>query len=437
MWNERYDLVIVGAGPAGLIAAIESAGPSREIVILEKMPRPALKLRISGNGRCNITHHAPRKEFLARFGKNGRFLQHAFAEFSNADLLTYFGKLGVRFKLESGGRYFPEQDRAVEIVDALLSQAAGRNVPVVTRAEVTGIHRRPGGDFSVTVLARTPETTKPPAETTLLAGRVLLATGGKSYPETGSTGAGFAFASRMGHTVTPLSPSLVPLVTRGDTAKNLKGLSLKDVRVTAWSSGRKIGDRFGDMLFTDFGISGPAVLSLSRAVVPCLENRETVTVAIDLNPGLDHPQLDRELLREIEEHRRQQVSSLLKTRVPKRMVPVFLGTLGIPEERPLSGLGAEERRKLKNLLKEFRLEITGHRSFQDAMVTAGGVSVQEIDPRTMESNRVNGLYFAGEIIDIDGDTGGFNLQAAFSTGWLAGRSARQADQEKPAVAPRE
>jgi predicted Rossmann fold flavoprotein len=285
------------------------------------------------------------------------------------------------------------------------------------------------------VLARTPGTAGPQTETTLQAGKVLLATGGKSYPETGSTGAGFAFALQMGHNVTPPSPSLVPLVTGGDTAKKLKGLSLQDVRVTAWSCGKKIGDRFGDMIFTDVGVSGPAILTLSRTVVPCLENRESVTISIDLKPAQDHPQLDRELLRAIEERGKQQVSSLLRTLVPRRMVPVFLGTLDIPEERPLSGLGSEERKKLRNLLKEFRMEIVGHRSFEDAMVTAGGVSVQEIDPRTLESRRVRGLYFAGEIIDIDGDTGGFNLQAAFSTGWVAGRAARSGDQEEPSAPP--
>jgi len=310
----------------------------------------------------------------------------------------------------------------VEIVDALLQEVDRRNIPVVTRAEVTGIEKRTDGDLAVTFLARSSREQQRKADVSLRAGKVILATGGKSYPGTGSTGTGYALASRMGHTITPLLPSIVPLETGGDTAQRLQGLSLKNVNVSAWNQGKKIGEQFGEMLFTDSGISGPAVLTLSRTIIPYLDDRLDVTVSIDLKPALDPKKLDQRLQREIREHGKQQVSSLLKGLLPKKMIPVFLERLGSPEEKQLSRLDAAERKTLRILLKEFRLEVTGHRSFEAAIVTAGGVRVQEIHPRTMESKLVEGLYFAGEIIDVDADTGGFNLQAAFSTGWIAGRS---------------
>ncbi|MCP4399798.1 MAG: aminoacetone oxidase family FAD-binding enzyme, partial [bacterium] len=253
-------------------------------------------------------------------------------------------------------------------------------------------------------------------------GKVLLATGGKSYPKTGSSGTGFTLASRFGHTITPLSPSLVPLVTKSDTAQKLQGLSLRNVRVGIWSSGKKIDEGFGEMLFTHFGVSGPMILSLSRIAVDYLDRKQPLALSIDLKPALDHRKLDRRLLREIQEHSKQHTKALLERLLPKSMIAVFLEKLHIPQEKTLSEISAEERKRLRLLLKEFRLEVIGYRSFDEAIVTSGGVSVKEIDPKTMESKLVKGLFFAGEIIDVDADTGGFNLQAAFSTGRLAGRS---------------
>ncbi len=412
---ERYDVIIIGAGPAGLIAAIESFAPSRRILILEKMPKPALKLRISGKGRCNITNAAELKEFVGHFGKNGRFLRPAFSKFFSKDLLRFFEELGVQFKLERGGRYFPQSDTAVEVVDALLAKVKKLNVPLWTNCEVVSLTHSLDTEFRVTI-RRKSGTSK------LQSGKVLLAAGGKSYPKTGSSGTGFTLASRFGHTITPLSPSLVPLVTRSDTAQKLQGLSLRNVKVGIWSSGKKIDEGFGEMLFTHFGVSGPMILSLSRIAVDYLDRKQPLALFIDLKPALDHKKLDRRLLREIQDHRKQHIKALLERLLPKSMIAVFLEKLHIPQEKTLSEISADERKRLRLLLKEFRLDVIGYRSFDEAIVTSGGVSVKEIDPKTMESKLVKGLFFAGEIIDVDADTGGFNLQAAFSTGRLAGRS---------------
>ncbi len=432
--QDRYDILIIGAGPAGLIAALECYHPERSILILERMHMPALKLRISGKGRCNITNAAPMRAFLSHFGRQGRFLRHAFAQFFNSHLLHYFESLGVQFKLERGGRYFPQQDKATEVVKALLDAIRALHIPIATHTEVTGITVAPGEDFRLTVKTRTPGTSTPgvPAgnfqrgrqghDMTLRAGQVLLATGGKSYPNTGSNGTGFTLAARLGHTITPLLPVLVPLVTKGATAKQLQGLSLRNVSVSAWCQGKKIAEQLGEMLFTEVGVSGPCILSLSRMVVPRLVADQPVCLSIDLKPALDYNTVDQRLMREIRDHGKQGVQTLLKSLLPRKMIAVFLEQLHLPAAKQLNQLRGEERKHLRNLLKDFQLDVTGAGSFDEAIVTSGGVSVQEINPRTLESRRVPGLYFAGEIIDIDADTGGFNLQAAFSTGWLAGRS---------------
>lgn len=430
MFEKHYDIVIVGAGPAGLMACIESYKPSRKIVILEKMPRPALKLRISGKGRCNITNDASLDEFLSHFGKNGRFLKFAFAEFFNTDLLQYFEKLGVRFKLEQGGRYFPQNDKAGEIVEALLDKVKALKIPVATNAEVIGITKLLGGKFSLSINKRNPAEGKVSQPVSIHADNVLLATGGKSYPGTGSTGTGYKLAAQLGHTVTPVLPALVPIETKGDTAKNLQGLSLRNVKAKILVNNKKVDERFGEMVFTDSGVSGPIILSLSGNVVKLLQEKQKVVLSIDLKPALDHETLDKRLLREINENSRQSFKSLLKKLLPRKLMPVFVEALKIPEEKQLNQLTNEERKRLRMLLKEFSLEVSGYRTFDEAIVTSGGVSIQEINPQTMESKLVKGLYFAGELIDIDADTGGFNLQAAFSTGWVAGRALQNKNGER-------
>jgi len=422
MFQNKYDIIVIGAGPAGLIAAIESYEPSKKIVILEKMPNPALKLKISGKGRCNITNDADLKEFISHFGKNGRFLKFAFAEFFNTDLLEYFENLGVRFKLERGERYFPQNDSAVDIAKALLNKAKSLDIPIAVNSDVIAITKLPDETFTVTINIKSREADKNTRRIQLKADKIVLATGGKSYPRTGSNGAGFKLASKLGHTVTPLSPALVPLKTVGDTAKKLQGLSLRNVKVGVWCQNKKIDERFGEMLFTDFGVSGPIILSLSRTVVRLIDDKQKVFIAIDLKPALDQKAVDQRLLREINEHSKQSFKGLLKKLLPGKLGPLFVEKLKISEEKPLNQINSEERKRLRILLKEFQLEVAGYLSFDNAIVTAGGISIKEINSQTMESKLVKSLYFAGEIIDIDADTGGFNLQAAFSTGWIAGRA---------------
>lgn len=424
--HKQYEIIIIGAGPAGLMAAIESHKPSRKILVLEQMPKPALKLKMSGKGRCNITNSADLNDFISHFGKNGRFLKFAFSEFFNTDLLNFFEKLGVQFKLERGGRYFPSNDNAMEIIKALLDKIKSLDIRILTNLEVTGIAKSPGKEFTIRINKINLKANNNSSCMEIKADKVVLATGGKSYPQTGSTGAGFKLASNLGHTITPLSPSLVPIETKGSTAKKLEGLSLRNVKVQVWRENKKIDERFGEMVFTDFGVSGPIILSLSKVIVQLLKKKQKVFISIDLKPALDHKKLDQRLLREITNHNKQGFKNLLFKLLPRKLVPVFTEKLEISETKQLNQINSEERKKLRLLLKEFQLEVTGYRSFDHAIATSGGISVKDINPQTMESKLIKGLYFAGEIIDIDADTGGFNLQAAFSTGWIAGQATNSA-----------
>ncbi len=421
MLPKHCHLVIIGAGPAGLMAAIQAYKPGHKILLLEKMPKPAIKLRMTGKGRCNITNNAPLNEFLPHFGKTGRFLKYAFSEFFNKELLSFFEEKGVAFKLERGERFFPVSDNAMEIANVLLNETAKRNIPIATRARVQSIENQAEKGFRIRV-AHQAEKGAPEKILWVQADSVLIATGGKSYPKTGSTGDGYRLAEELGHTCTPPTPALVPLETAGDRAQKLQGLSLKNIRAEIWRAHKKIDEQFGEMVFTDFGVSGPVILTLSKTVVKELENGEPVDLMLDLKPALDHKKVDQRILREINEHGKQGVQSLLKSLLPRKMIPLFIEILKLDADKKLNQVTADERKQLRLLLKEFRLPITGYRSYNHAIVTAGGVRTRDINPTTMESRKIPGLYFAGEVIDIHADTGGYNLQAAFSTGWVAGRN---------------
>jgi hypothetical protein len=408
------------------MAAGQAAEQGATVLLLEKMDRPGRKLRITGKGRCNLTNVAPLSDFIAHFGPNGRFLRQAFSRFFTPDLVAFLEGLGVPTVTERGGRVFPASQEATDIVDALVRWVRDRGVTLRTRSPVERLLVEGERVTGVWIAGNQVSSEKPgfsDSERLYRAAAVIVATGGASYPATGSTGDGYRLAESVGHTVVPIRPALVPLETAGDVAPRLQGLSLRNVTVRLWVDGKKQGDLFGEMLFTHFGLSGPTVLSLSRQAVDALRLGQSVRLSIDLKPALDERKLDARLLRDLDAHGKQQFRTLLKGLLPRKLIPVCLDLTGIPPEKLAHQITAQERKRLRAWLKDFRLQVTGHRSFREAIITAGGVDTREVDPRTMASRLVEGLYFAGEVLDVDADTGGYNLQAAFSTGWLAGRSA--------------
>lgn len=404
-------VIVIGAGAAGMMAAGKAAEKGRDVLLLEKNDKVGWKLLISGKGRCNITNNTDIEGLIQNIPGNGNFLYSAFYNFSNEDLMRLLESEGLQLKTERGGRVFPVSDKSRDVVATMLRFIEKRGVklrlnsPVeavlAENGAVTGVKLKDGGILD--------------------AGSVILATGGASYPKTGSNGDGYRIAAQLGHTVTPLKPSLIPLITAGKTAAQLQGLSLRNISIEIVDrKGRKIYSDFGEMLFTHFGVSGPVILSASRHILPY--GYKDVKLIIDLKPALDAETLDSRLQRDFEKFSRKQFKNSLDELLPQKMIPVIIELSGIPEDKPVNQITKEERHRLIDLLKHFTLEITGSRPITEAIVTAGGVRTSEINPSTMESKLVKGLYFAGEIIDVDGYTGGFNLTIAFSTGCLAGMS---------------
>jgi len=408
---EQFDVIVVGAGPAGLLAAGSAAEKGGRVLVLEKMKQEGRKLLITGKGRCNITNDANVSEFIRHVYPNGRFLRTAFGHFFSKDILDLLYRYGVETTCERGGRYFPTCNRSADVLLALLKWVNEKKVEIrcgmkvekllVENKIIKGVQAN-GKEFR--------------------AGKVILATGGKSYPATGSNGEGYELARTVGHTIVPVRPALVPLETGGDLARQLQGLTLKNVRATIWINGKKGGEDFGEMIFTHFGLSGPIILTLSRIVVDALIQKSAVEISIDLKPALDEQKLDARLLRDLDEAGKKNISNLFRNWLPASMIPVFMKSLGIDPGKDGHQVSSKERKSIRNMMKDFRFEIKGHRSFKEAIITAGGVATGEITSKTMESKLVSGLYFAGEMIDVDAETGGYNLQIAYSTGFLAGRS---------------
>ncbi len=433
----KFRVIVIGGGPAGLIAAGQAAKLGAETMLLEKMDYPGLKLRITGKGRCNMTNIAPLSQFIEHFRPNGRFLRQAFSQFLNSELLAFFEELGVPTVTERGGRVFPASGRAQDVVDALVQWIGECGVKLRTRSaverlnvegkKVTGVKM-----YKAVSRIRKASTIRPSCGQIYHADAVIIATGGASYPETGSTGDGYQLAELAGHSIVRIRPALVPLETRGDIAQRLQGLSLRNVRVQVRVDGKKQGQGFGEMIFTHFGISGPVILSLSRQVVDALRLGQKVELSIDLKPALDHGKLDARLLRELDAHGKQHFRTFLKELLPRKLIPVCMDLVDISPGKVGHQITTRERKRLRMWLKDFRLQVNAYRPFKEAVVTAGGVNTREVEPRTMASRIVEHLYFAGEVLDVDADTGGYNLQAAFSTGWIAGRSAAQWIQRKKA-----
>lgn len=436
--HDRH-LIVVGAGASGLMAAGRGAELGARVVILEKTDSPGKKILISGRTRCNLTNQKELDDFILMYGVNGRFLYHAFNRFFRDDLLAFLRGYGVETKAERGGRIFPVSDDARDVVTAFKHYLADHDVTMKTNVRVTKVLVDKGHVIGVGT-----EQEEYPAAA------VVLATGGASFPGTGSTGDGYRLAAALGHTIVKLRPALVPLVVEErERARSMQGVSLRNVRLTAFQctadeidpeleptsdSGRGIvgkhprfpiiESRLGEMMMTHFGIGGPITLRMSMAIVDALEHGP-VSVAIDLKPGLDIAQLRQRLQRDFDSFGKRRYRHLLKELLPNKLVEPFIQMSGISPDTPGHQLSAEGRERLLNLLKSLRFNIKGPLPLTAAMVTAGGVSLKEIDPSTMASRLVTGLYFCGEIMDVDADTGGYNLQAAFSTGYLAGEQAAQ------------
>lgn len=403
---KTYDVLIVGGGPAGLMAAGTALGRGLSVCLLDKNRQLGRKLRITGKGRCNVTNNCPVEEAVAACPRGEKFLYGAFSAFSPQDTMAFFEGLGVPLKTERGRRVFPVSDSAHDIADALERYAAGA---AIVREAVTAVLVENGEAVGVRTAAGE------------YRGRgVILCCGGASYPGTGSNGDGYKLAAALGHTIVKPTPSLVPLVERGPWCRQLMGLSLRNCGVKVTQRGKKkpVYEDFGELLFTHFGLSGPTILSASAHLHPMEPGKYTVHV--DLKPALSEQQLDARLLRELEAHKNKIFANSLEGLLPQKLIPVAVERSGIPGETRCHSVTKEQRRALLALLKDFSVEIEGFRPIAEAIVTSGGVSLKEIDPRTMESKRVKGLYFAGEMIDADAYTGGYNLQIAFATGRLSG-----------------
>ena len=404
-----YDGIVVGGGPAGMFAAITAARQGARVLLLEKNDRLGKKLLITGKGRCNVTNDCSAQEVLQNTPRNGRFLYSAMAAFPPEKTMEFFRELGCSLKTERGNRVFPTTDKAQTILDTLRRELERLHVPIRTGA-VTEILTKDGAAAGVR------------AGEAVYSGRwVILATGGVSYPATGSTGDGYAMARKLGHTVIPPEGSLVPLEAEGDCCARMQGLSLRNVGVRLVNAkGKLLYKDFGELLFTHFGVSGPTVLSAS-----CHLRGEGCSLLIDLKPALEESKLDGRILRDLEQYRNRSMENALTDLLPRSMIPVVLDKLGVDPQLQANSLTKEKRRELVGLLKAFPVEIRGKRPVSEAIITSGGIQVSQIDPKTMESKILPGLFFAGEIIDCDAYTGGFNLQIAWATAYAAAMAASQ------------
>ncbi|MCF6367218.1 MAG: NAD(P)/FAD-dependent oxidoreductase [Bacteroidales bacterium] len=412
---KKYNVIIIGAGASGILASISACEQGASVLLLEKMSKEARKMLISGKGRCNITNTAYQSDFFKKIYPKPKFLKHAFSTFFSKDILNMLEEKGLKTKTERGGRVFPESDKAADVVNSLLQIVREKGIDIKKNAKVEDIivenNKIRAVKASIRGKLEIIETEN-----------VILCTGGKSYPATGSTGDGFVFAKTLGHKITELRPALVPLKTEGDIAEKLQGLSLKNSNVSIWVNNKKIRSEFGEMMFAHYGLTGPVILTLSKIATDSFDKKNNVEISIDLKPALDEQKLDNRLQRELNESGKKQIRNILKNLLPSKLIPVVLELTKIDPYKECNQISGKERKKIRVLLKDLRFKVSGHRGFKEAIVTAGGIDTNEIDSRTMMSKIIDNLYFAGEIIDLDAETGGYNFQIAFSTGWLAGKS---------------
>ena len=405
-------IIVVGGGAAGMMAAVTAARKGKNVLLLEKNEKLGKKLFITGKGRCNITNSAEIDELFSAVVSNPKFLYSSFYSLTNDQVIEFFEELGVKTKVERGGRVFPESDHSSDVIRALEQELKRLGAEIRLRTEVKEILAQGGRAKGVRLSSGEK----------LNADAVIIATGGISYPSTGSTGDGYRFARECGHKVTELSPALVPMEVEEWYAKELMGLSLRNIEIKITDGKKKLYEEFGEMLFTHYGVTGPVILSASSIVGKKLKEHP-LTLHIDLKPALTEEQLDKRVLREFEANHNRQFKNAVDSLFPAKLKPVVVELSGIPEEKKVNEVTKEERLRFVRMIKDFSMTLTAMRGYNEAIITKGGVSVKEIDPGTMESRLVNRLYFAGEVLDLDAVTGGYNLQIAWSTGYLAGMNA--------------
>ena len=409
-------VIIIGGGPAGIIAAIKARNDGNEVIICEKMNCLGKKLLITGKGRCNITNNIAIDEFINYIPGNGKFLYSAFRKFDNRDIINLLEQNGVKTKVERGNRVFPVSNKSQDVLRCLIKILREKDVKIKINTKITNIIVEDGKAVGV----ETEDAQK------IYADKVIIATGGKSYPKTGSTGDGYILAQKLGHSITKIKPSLVPLTIKEEgICKSLQGLSLRNIKICIVDNNKVIYEDFGEMLFTHFGVSGPIILS-SSAILLRYKNFESsvangkIKLVIDFKPALDTEKLDNRILRDFDEIKNKQYKNSMDKLLPQKLIPVIIERSKIKENKLVNEITKEERKKIVKSLKEFILTIDGFRSIDEAIVTAGGIKINEIEPKTMQSKIIKNLYFAGEVIDVDAYTGGFNLQIAYSTGYVAG-----------------
>lgn len=412
-------IIVIGGGPAGMFAAIAAAetSASNEVILLEKNEKLGKKLFITGKGRCNITNASDMEDLFSNVMSNAKFLYSAFYSYDNMRVIDFFEQNGLRTKVERGNRVFPVSDHSSDVIATLNRVLKEKKVKVMLHTEVGQILMQEEEDGTKTAVG-----VKLKDQTTLMADRVIVATGGFSYQTTGSTGDGYRFAEEAGHTITEISPALVPFYAKEEYVTRLQGLSLKNVEVRIYDGKKLLYEEFGEMLFTHFGVSGPLILSASAALKPAQTKKE-LALKIDLKPAVSEEQLDKRLLREFEEAKNKQFKNAVAGLFPAKMTPIMIEVSGIDPEKKVNEVTREERHAFINLIKTFPVTLCGLRDFNEAIITKGGVKVKEIDPSTMGSKCTRQLYFCGEVLDLDAMTGGYNLQIAWSTGYLAGNSA--------------
>ncbi|WP_300282085.1 NAD(P)/FAD-dependent oxidoreductase [Peptacetobacter sp.] len=404
-------VVIIGAGPAGMTAAYSASQKGLDVILIEKNERVGRKLLITGKGRCNITNNCEIEELIANVNTNSKFLYSAFYTFTNDAVMEMFESLGVKLKTERGNRVFPESDRAIDVVDAMAKLIKRKNIKLITGKSVKDIKEKNKKIESV-ILDNGKE---------IKTDAVIIATGGASYKRTGSTGDGYKLSEKLGHKITPIKPSLIGLEINEEFVYKLKGLSLRNVSIVVYGNkNKKIYDDFGEMEFTDYGIDGPIIKSASCIMKDL--SKENYKIILDLKPALDYEKLDKRIQRDFKKFINNKFENSLSELLPSKMIPVVIEKSGIDRKTPVNSITKEERKNLVHTIKNIEMNVKRYRPIEEAIVTSGGVKTSEINSSTMESKLVDGLYFAGEVIDVDAYTGGFNLQIAFSTGYLAGMS---------------